>query len=63
MEKAYKVALEIIRTMCENEEGSYMRKEIVKIICETALEENANKELNKAINEATSIANGGSNNV
>lgn len=63
MEKAYKVALEIIKRICVDDTSTYIDKRMILSICETALDESAEAKLNKAIQEATSIANRGSNNV
>ncbi len=60
MEKAYKMALEVIWNMCKKE--TYMNTENIKIVCETALK-NDTEELNKAISNAACIANGGGKNV
>ena len=60
MEKAYKVALEIILGMCKRE--SFINTQNLVLICETVLKKDTER-LDKAINEATRIANGGSNNV
>lgn len=44
MEKAYKIALEIILNMCKQEE-SYIRAKEVQLVCETALKEREDKEI------------------
>lgn len=60
MEKAYKIALEIILNMCKKE--NYMNTENIKLVCETVLK-NDTDGLNQAIRDAACIANGGGKNV
>lgn len=60
MEKAYKMALEIILNMCKEE--SYINTKNIKLVCETVLKKDT-EDLNKVITTASQIANGGSKNV
>lgn len=60
MEKAYKVALEIILEMCKNE--NYISTQNLILVCETVLKKDT-EELSKSIDKACQISNGGSKNV
>ena len=60
MEKAYKVALEIILEMCKKE--NYISTQNLILVCETVLKKDT-EELNKSIDKACQISNGGSKNV
>lgn len=60
MEKAYKVALEIILEMCKRD--NYINTANLILVCSTALSEKS-EDLGDAISEACQISNGGNKSV
>ena len=60
MEKAYKVALEIILEMCKRD--NYINTANLILVCSTALSQKK-EDLGKAISEACQISSGGNKSV